>query len=61
MILLVLNQELGSLVVAACDAHIILLVRVVIVSESPVDESEVPLLMVDHNVQWLDVAVHDAM
>ena len=61
MILSVLNHQLWSLVVPTCHSHIILLVRKVVVSKSVIDQSKFLLLMVDNNVEWFDVSVHDSV
>lgn len=61
MVKFVFNKELGSFVVARSHAHIVLLVGQVVVGKTPVDETEVPLGMVDHNIERLHVSVHDAV
>mgnify|MGYP000893972152 CR=1 FL=1 len=61
MVKLIINQKLGTLVVPGSHTHVILLVREVVVGKAPIDESQVTLLMVNHDVQGLDVSVHDAV
>ena len=55
------DEELGALEVARGDAHVVLALGVVELGEAPVDEAELALLVVDHHVVRLDVAVHDAV
>ena len=46
--------------VSGGNPDIVLLSWMVELGEPPVDESELPVLMVDHNIVWFDVPVHDA-
>ena len=46
--------------VSAGHPHVVLLARVVELRQAPVDQSQSPVLVVDHHVVRLDVAVHDA-
>lgn len=34
---------------------------VIELGQAPVDEAQLPLLMVDHHIVWLDVSMHDAV
>ena len=61
IVILEVDQQLGTLKVPGRDAHVVLLRRVVKLREAPVDEAELALLVVDHDVVGLDVAVHDAL
>ncbi|GIX61526.1 NAD-specific glutamate dehydrogenase [Babesia caballi] len=54
------HEQLGALVVPARHPHVVLLLRVVELREAPVDEPQLPLFVVDHDVVRLHVAVHDA-
>ena len=55
------DEELGALEVARGDAHVVLALGVVELGEAPVDEAELALLVVDHHVMRLHVAVHDTV
>lgn len=55
------DEQLGALEVAGGHAHVILLAGVVELSESPIDQSELAVGVVDHDVVGLDVAVGDAL
>jgi hypothetical protein len=57
----VLDQEFRALVVARGNPDIILLTRLVIVRESPVNQSQVSFLMIDHYVKGLYISVHNSM
>mmetsp|Transcript_35961 Transcript_35961/g.78765 ORF Transcript_35961/g.78765 Transcript_35961/m.78765 type:complete len:235 (-) Transcript_35961:546-1250(-) len=61
VILLKIDKELGSLEVTRCDADIVLPSGVVEFRQTPIDETQLPLLMIDHNIMWLNIAVHDAV
>ena len=54
-------EELGPLEVARSDAHIVLLTGMVEFGEAPVNQSELTIGMVDHDVMRLDIAVHNAL
>lgn len=61
MVEFIVDEEFWPFVVSGSDAHIVLLVREVIVRQSPINQSQVSTRMVNHNVQWFDISVHDAM
>ena len=61
IVLFVLHKKLGALVVPARDTHIVLLLRLVEICEAPVDKTQVAVFVVDHDVEWLHISVHDAM
>ena len=46
--------------VSAGHPHVVLLARVVELRQAPVDQSQSPVLVVDHHVVRLHVPVHDA-
>ena len=53
-------EQLGSFEIARCNADIVLLSRMVEFSEAPIDEAQLPVGVIDHDVVRLHVAVHDA-
>ena len=57
---LIVHQQLRPLEVPAGHPHVVLLARVVELRQAPVDQSQSPVLVVDHHVVRLHVAVHDA-
>jgi hypothetical protein len=59
VVLAVFHKEFRAFVISASDTYVILSVRLVKVSQSPVDNTEVSLLMVNNNIQGLDIAMHD--
>ena len=61
VISLQINEQFGSLEVPRSDANIILLPGVVKLGQTPIDQSEFAVRVVDHNVVRLDVAMHDAL
>ena len=60
VIILVVDQKLGSLEVPGSNSHIVLLVRVVKLGEAPIDEPQLSVSVVDAHVVRFHVAVHDA-
>lgn len=55
------DEELGALEIAGGDAHIVLLSRVVELGQTPVDEAQLAILVVDHNVVGLHIPVNHAL
>lgn len=55
------NEELRSLEVSGGDSHIVLLLRVVKFSETPIDKSQSLVVVVDHDVVRLHISVHDSL
>jgi len=55
------DEELGALEVAGGHADVVLLARVVEFGQTPVDESQLPRGVVDHDVVGLNVTVGDAL
>lgn len=56
-----IDQEFRSLEVSGGHSHVVLLTGMVVFSETPVDESELPVGVVDHDIVRLDVSVHDSL
>lgn len=61
VVLAVFHQEFRAFVISASDTYVILSVRLVKIGQSPVDNTEVSLLMVNNNIQGLDIAMHDSV
>ena len=61
VVLLQIDEELRPLKVTRGNADVVLPSGVVELRQTPVDEAELPLLVVDHHVVRLDVAVHHAV
>jgi len=57
----VLDEEFWSFVVSAGDADVVLLLGLVEVGEAPVDDSEVALVVVNHDVERLYITMHDSV
>uniref|UniRef100_A0AAG5D8W7 Secreted protein n=1 Tax=Anopheles atroparvus TaxID=41427 RepID=A0AAG5D8W7_ANOAO len=57
---LVVDQQLRALEVATSDAYVVLLPGVVELGQAPVDQTQLAVLVIDHHVMGLHVAVHDA-
>ena len=55
------NKELGSLEVSGSDAHVVLLVRVVELGQTPINEAQLAVRVVNHDVVRLHVTVHNAL
>ena len=55
------DEELGSLEVAGGDADVVLLAGVVELGEAPIDEAELAVGVVDHDVVGLHVTMGDAL
>jgi len=59
---LVVDQSTSPhLEVSRCHAHVVFTSWEVELGKAPVDEPQLPLLVVDHDVVRLDVTVHDAL
>lgn len=56
-----INQQLGTFEVARSHADIVLLAGMVKLRKTPVDETKLARVVVNHNVVWLNIAVHDAL
>jgi len=54
-----IDKKLGSFEVSTCNSNIILLARMVELSQTPVNEAKFAVSMVNHYVMRLDIAVHD--
>ena len=54
-------EELRSLEIARGDANIVLLSRMVKLGQTPVDQSQLAVGVVDHDVMRFDVSMHDAL
>mmetsp|Transcript_16309 Transcript_16309/g.25843 ORF Transcript_16309/g.25843 Transcript_16309/m.25843 type:complete len:217 (+) Transcript_16309:553-1203(+) len=54
------NEELWSLKVAGGNAHIVLLSWVIELCQAPVDEPQLLVSVVNHDVMGLNITVHDA-
>ena len=54
-------EQLGSFEISRCNADIVLLSWMVEFSEAPIDETKLPVGVIDHDVVGLHVAMHDAL
>merc|ERR1712187_902089 len=61
VICLEIDKEFWPLEVSARNSHIILLPRVVELCETPINEAQLAVCVVNHYVMRLDIAVHDAL
>jgi len=55
------DEQLGSFEIARSNTHVVLLARVVELGQAPVDEAELAVRMVDHDVVGLNITMHDAL
>ena len=55
------NKKLGTLEVAGSYAHVVLLTWVVELGKTPINEAELAVSVVNHDVMRLDIAVHDSL
>jgi len=55
------NQQLGSLEVARSDTDVVLLTGMVKLGETPIDEAELAVGVVDHDVMRLHITMHNAL
>ena len=56
-----INQQFGTLKIPGGDTNVVFLTQVVKFSETPIDETELAVLVIDHNVMWLDISMHNAL
>ena len=61
MVELVLNQELRPLVVSRSYSNVVLLSWMIKVSKPPINESQIFFLVINYDIKWLYISVHDAM
>lgn len=57
----IVNEQLRALVVARGDSHVVGLLWEVELGESPVDESELPIFVVNYNIVGLYISVHNSL
>ena len=57
----VVGQQLGRLVVSRCHSHVVLLLRMVELGKTPIDEPQFFLDIVDDDIKRLDVSMHDSV
>ena len=55
------NEQLWSLEVAGSDAHVVLLTGVVELGQTPINQAQLAVRMVNHDVVGLHITVHDAL
>ena len=60
VISLQVNEKLGSFEVTRGHADIVLLPWVVKFGQTPIDQTQLAVLVIDHNVVRLHISVHDA-
>ena len=61
IVFLQIDQKLRSFKIARCHADVVLSSRVVKFSETPINESELTLFMINHDIVRLDIPVHDSV
>ena len=61
VVFLVFYKKFRSLVIATCNPNIVFVFRLVEVCQSPIDQTQISLVVVNHNVQGLHISVHDSM
>ena len=54
------NNNTNPSFLPGCDSDVVLLPRVVELCQAPVNEPELSVLVINHDVVGLDVSVHDA-
>ena len=57
---LIVNQEFRSFEISGSYSNVVLLARVIELGEAPIDQTQLPILVINHHVVWLDIPVHDA-
>ena len=60
VIVLHINKQLWTLEIARGNAYVVVLVWVVKFGQTPINKSQLPVFVIDHNVVWFHVTVHDA-
>ena len=61
IVFLEIDQQLGTLEVPRGDPDVVFRSGVVELGETPIDQSELLLLVIDHDIVGLDVSVHDSL
>lgn len=61
IVYLKVNQEFRSFEVPTCDADIVLLRWMIELRQTPIDKSQLTVRVINHDVVWLNITVHDAL
>mmetsp|Transcript_2849 Transcript_2849/g.8330 ORF Transcript_2849/g.8330 Transcript_2849/m.8330 type:complete len:231 (+) Transcript_2849:733-1425(+) len=61
VVVLQVHQQLRPFEVPAGHPHVVLFARMVELSQAPVNEAQLLLLMIDHHIVWLHISVHDPL
>mmetsp|Transcript_13472 Transcript_13472/g.36199 ORF Transcript_13472/g.36199 Transcript_13472/m.36199 type:complete len:259 (+) Transcript_13472:1393-2169(+) len=61
VVILQIDEQLGSFEVARSNAHVVLFVRMVKLGQTPINNSDFSLRVVNHDVVRLDISMHDAV
>lgn len=61
MIKSIVNQQLWTLVVPGGYSYIILLLWFVEICKAPINQAQLFLFVIDNNIQWLDIPMHNSM
>lgn len=61
MIISVVHQQFWALVVSRCHSDIVILIFDIEFGESPIDHSQVLVLVINDNIERLEVSMHDTM
>lgn len=57
---MIINQQLGSFEVPGRHPHIVFLLWMIELGQTPVDQSEMSFVMIDHHIVWFHIPVHDS-
>ena len=61
VVLLQIDQEFGPFEVSGGYPHVVFTPRVVELCQTPINEAQLALLVVDHDIMWFDITVHDTV
>lgn len=56
---LIIDEQLRPFEVTAGYSNVVLLTGMVELGKAPIDQTKLAIFVVNHNVMWLDVAMHD--
>ena len=55
---LVVNKKFWTLEVSRCNTDIVLLSGMIELSQSPVNQAKLSILMINHHIMWLYISMH---
>lgn len=61
VVFLVFNKEFWSLVIATCNSHVVLILWLVEIGKTPIDQAQVSVIMVNDDIERFYISMHNSM